>query len=155
MGKDVVIDWLKDVPEDAEISIDVGQFGQRDLVAFLEGGETDMWILALDAFTPPAHKSLLDQRHEAMLNRLQQIHAEGGETEHGVTIVTLKGVLSGEPKSILNEFRGCFHLQRQDTSRKFCRGLFRRAGTRSDSRLLDESLGCAKGQKRTRSRLGR
>lgn len=49
VGKDVVIDWLNEVPEDAEISIDVGQFGQRDLIAFLEGGETDMWILALDS----------------------------------------------------------------------------------------------------------
>jgi hypothetical protein len=77
--------------------IDVGQFGQRDLVAFLEGGETDMWILALDAFSLPADKANADASREIMMNRLRDIHAEGGETEHGVIIVTLAGVLLGDP----------------------------------------------------------
>ena len=124
VGKDVVIDWLKDVPEDAEISIDVGQFGQRDLVAFLEGGETDMWILALDAFTLPADKSLLDQRGEAMLKRLQQIHAEGGETEHGVTIVTLKGVLSGEPHLFSMNFEDAFTFKDRTQAESFVEEFF-------------------------------
>jgi hypothetical protein len=97
VSKDVVIDWLGDVHKDAKIGIDVGQFGQLDLVAFLEGGETDMWILALDAFVFPADKSLLDESREEMMKRLRQIHADGGETEKGVMIVTIEGVVSGDP----------------------------------------------------------
>ena len=124
VGKDVVIDWLKDVPEDAEISIDVGQFGQRDLVAFLEGGETDMWILALDAFTLPADKSLHDQRREAMLKRLRQIHSEGGETEHGATIVTLNGVLSGEPNLFSMNFEDAFTFRGRTQAESFVEEFF-------------------------------
>jgi hypothetical protein len=97
VSKDVVIDWLGEVHKDAEIGIDVGQFGQLDLVAFLEGGETDMWILALDAFTLPADKSLLDESREEMMKRLREIHAGGGETEKGVMIVTIEGGVSGDP----------------------------------------------------------
>jgi hypothetical protein len=96
-NKEIVIDWLGEVPDDAEIGIDIGQFGQLALVAFLEGGETDMWILALDAFTLPADKSLLDESREEMVKRLREIHAEGGETNKGVMIVTIEGVVSGDP----------------------------------------------------------
>ena len=95
--KEILIDWLNDVPDDAEIGIDIGQFGQRDLVAFLEGAETDMWILALAAFTFSADKSLLDESRERMMKRLQQIHGEGGESERGAIIVTIEGVMSGNP----------------------------------------------------------
>jgi hypothetical protein len=95
--KAVPIDWLNDVPEDAEIGIDLGQFGQRDLVAFLEGGETDLWIMALDAFTLPAEKVNAEASRATIMDRLREIHAEGGETEHGAMIVTIEGVLSGDP----------------------------------------------------------
>ena len=97
VSKDVVIDWLGEVTEDAKIGIDVGQFGQLDLVAFLEGGETDMWILALDAITLPADQSLLEESREEMMKRLREIHANGGETEKGVLIITIEGVVSGDP----------------------------------------------------------
>ena len=96
-NKEILIDWLGEVPDDAEIGIDVGQFGQLDLVAFLEGGQTDMWILALDAIHLPADKSLLDESRKQMMERLRQIHADGGVTEKGVMIVTLEGVVSGDP----------------------------------------------------------
>lgn len=97
VSKEILIDWLGEVADDAEIGIDVGQFGQLDLVAFLEGGETDMWILALDAIHLPADKSLLDESRKQMMERLRQIHADGGETEKGVLIVTIDGVVSGDP----------------------------------------------------------
>lgn len=96
-SKDILIDWLNDVPDDAEIGIDVGQFGQLNLVAFREDGEADMWILALDSIPLPADKSLLDESREEMMKRLQQIHPNGGETERGAIIVTIEGVLSGVP----------------------------------------------------------
>ena len=97
VSKEILIDWLGEVADYAEIGIDVGQFGQLDLVAFLEGGETDMWILALDAIHLPADKSLLDESRKQMMERLRQIHADGGETEKGVLIVTIDGVVSGDP----------------------------------------------------------
>ena len=96
-NKEILIDWLSEVPDDAQIGIDVGQFGQLDLVAFLEGGETDMWILALDAIHLPADKSLLDESRKQMMERLREIHADGGKTEKSVMIVTIEGVVSGDP----------------------------------------------------------
>ena len=96
VSKDVVIDWLGEVPEDAEIGIDVGQFGQLDLVAFFEGGETDMWILALDAIHFPTDKAIYNASRERMMDHLREIHANGGETETGVMIVTIEGVVSGD-----------------------------------------------------------
>ena len=95
VSKEILIDWLGEVADDAEIGIDVGQFGQRDLVAFLEGGDTDMWILALDAFTLPADKTMFDESREEMMKQLQQMHANGGTNEDGSIIVTMEGVLSG------------------------------------------------------------
>lgn len=97
VSKDVVIDWLGEVHKDAKIGIDVGQFGQLDLVAFLEGGETDMWILALDAIHFPADKAIYNANRERMMERLREIHADGGKTENSVMIVTMEGVVSGDP----------------------------------------------------------
>jgi hypothetical protein len=119
VSKDVVIDWLNEVPEDAEISIDVGQFGQRDLIAFLEGGETDMWILALDAFTLPADKSLLDQSREEMMKRLREIPAQDGATEYGSIIVTIEGVVSGNPDLFSKNFRDAFTFKDTKQAKAF------------------------------------
>ena len=96
-NKEILIDWLGEVPDDAEIGIDVGQFGQRDLVAFLEGGETDMWILALDAIHVPAEKADADAARKTMMDRLRQQRTQSGEPEHGSIIVTIEGVVSGNP----------------------------------------------------------
>lgn len=117
--KDVVIDWLNDVSGDAEIGIDVGQFGQLDLVAYLEGGETDMWILALDAMTLPADKSLLDQSRRTMMDRLREIHAEVRKTEHGAIIVTLEGVVSGATNLFSTNFRDAFTFKDTDQAKAF------------------------------------
>lgn len=119
VSKDVVIDWLGEVPEDAEISIDVGQFGQRDLVAFLEGGETDMWILALDSFDLPADKSLLNESRQTMVQRLREIHAQGGEREHGAMIVTIEGVLSGVPTLFSKNFDDAFTFKNTEQANAF------------------------------------
>ena len=124
VGKDGLINWLDHVPEDAEISIDVRQFGQRDLIAFLEGGETDMWILALDAFTLPADKTLLDQRRELMMKRLREIHGEGGETQHGAMIVTLEGVVSGNPDLFSASVENAFTFKDRERAKVFADEFF-------------------------------
>lgn len=119
VSKEIFIDWLGEVPDDAEIGIDVGQFGQRDLVAFLEGGEADMWILALASIPLPADKALLDESREEMMKRLQQIHADGGETEHGAIIVTIEGVLSGVPNLFSKNVYDAFTFKDTEQAKAF------------------------------------
>ena len=119
VSKDVVIDWLGEIHKDAKIGIDVGQFGQLDLVAFLEGGETDMWILALDAVTLPADKSLLDESREEMMKRLREIHAGGGKTDKGVMIVTIEGVVSGEPDLFSKNVDDAFTFKDTEQAKAF------------------------------------
>jgi len=118
-NKEILIDWLGEVPDEAEIGIDVGQFGQRDLVAFLEGGETDMWILSVAAFTLPADKSLLDESRERMIERLRQIHVDGGETERGVIIVTIEGVLSGVSSLFSKNVEDAFTFKDTEQAKAF------------------------------------
>lgn len=124
VSKDVVIDWLGEVHKDAKIGIDVGQFGQLDLVAFLEGGETDMWILALDAMTLPADKSLLNKSREEMMKRLREIHADGGETERGAIIVTIEGVLSGVPNLFSKNVDDAFTFKDKEQANAFADEFF-------------------------------
>lgn len=45
--KEILLDWLGEVPDGAQIKIDVGQYGQRSLVADSGG---DQWILAMTDF---------------------------------------------------------------------------------------------------------
>lgn len=124
VNKEILIDWLGEVPEDAEIGIDVGQFGQLDLVAFLEGGETDMWILALDSIPLPADKSLLDESREKMMKRLREIHANGGETERGAIIVTIEGVLSGVPNLFSKNVDDAFTFKDKEQANAFADEFF-------------------------------
>ena len=119
VSKDVVIDWLDQVPQDAEIGIDVGQFGQLDLVGFLEGGETDMWILALDSIPLPADKSLLDESRKEMMKRLHEIHANNGETETGVMIVTIEGVMSGDSNLFSKNVDDAFTFKDTEQAKAF------------------------------------
>ena len=74
------------MPDDAEIGIDVGQFGQLSLLAVLEGNNPDMWILALGAIPYPAEKPMLDELRAEMQKRLQQMD----QPEKGVMIVTAR-----------------------------------------------------------------
>jgi hypothetical protein len=119
VSKDVVIDWLGEVHKDAKIGIDVGQFGQLDLVAFLEGGETDMWILALDAITLPADQAIVDESRVTMMKRLREIHAEGGETKKGVMLVTIEGVVSGDPALFSTNFDEAFTFKDRSQAKAF------------------------------------
>lgn len=93
VSKEMLIEWLNEVPDDAEIGIDVGQFGQLSLLAVLEGGDPDMWILALGNIPYPAEKPMLDELRAEMLKRLQQMD----QSDKGVMLVTIEGVVSGAP----------------------------------------------------------
>jgi hypothetical protein len=63
------------------------------LLAVLQGGNPDMWILALGAIAYPAEKPMLDELRAEMLKRLQQMD----QPAKGVMIVTIEGVVSGVP----------------------------------------------------------
>ena len=116
-NKEILIDWLGEVPDDAEIGIDVGQFGQLDLVAFLEGGETDMWILALDAIHLPAEEADADAARKTMMDRLRQQRTQSGEPEHGSIIVTMEGVVSGATNLFSTNFRDAFTFKHTEQAK--------------------------------------
>lgn len=116
--KQFLINWLDEVSDDAEIGIDVGQFGQLDLLAVCEGGETDTWILALDSIPYPADKAIVEEERETMLGRLRQQRAQG-DTEHGSIIVTMEGVVSGNHDLFSKNFRDAFIFQDAEHAKAF------------------------------------
>lgn len=119
VNKEILIDWLGEVPEDAEIGIDVGQFGQLDLVAFLEGGETDMWILALDSIPLPADKAITEANRERMMDQLHEIGAQDSGREHGSIIVTMEGVVAGATNLFSKNFRDAVTFKDTEQAKAF------------------------------------
>jgi hypothetical protein len=119
VSKDVVIDWLGEVHKDAKIGIDVGQFGQLDLVAFLEGGECDMWILSVAPFTLPADKSQLDEsprRNDEATARDSRGRRRNGK---GSNDVTIEGVVSGDPNLFSMNFDDAFTFKDAEQAKAF------------------------------------
>ena len=88
--KHELLDWLMDVPEDAEIGTD------GDGLVLLAILGTDVHLLVVGRI-PNADELYSEAVNQAMLERLRRIHAVGGETETGVIIVTFQGYLSGIP----------------------------------------------------------
>ena len=116
--KQLLTDWLTEVADDAEIGIDVGEFGQLDLLA-IRGN--DVWILALESISYPAEKA---ETRERMMKRLIEIHSEGGETEKGVVIVTNEGVVSGDPDLFSMSFDEAFTFRDRAQAQKFIKDSF-------------------------------
>jgi hypothetical protein len=113
----MLIEWLTEVPDAAEIGIDVGQFGQLSLNATTENG--DMWILALAGIPLPGDKAIVDEERETMLGRLRQQRTQDGDTEHGSIIVTMEGVVSGNHDLFSNNFRDAFTFKDTEQARAF------------------------------------
>jgi hypothetical protein len=87
-----LIDWLSYVSDDTEIGIEIGGFGQLALIAKIPG---DVCLMEVGDIPYPGDQPLLDESRERMMDRLRELHAQGGETEKGVMIVTREGVVSG------------------------------------------------------------
>ena len=83
--KHELLDWLMDVPEDAEIGTDGAGLA---LLAIL--GSTNVHLLEVGRI-PNADELYAEAINQAMLERLRRIDAAGGETETGVIIVTFQG----------------------------------------------------------------
>src|SRR5574338_356866 len=86
--KHELLDWLMDIPEDAEIGTD----GAGDALLAILG--TNVRLLEI-GHIPNADQLYAEAINQALLERLRRIDAAGGETETGVIIVTYQGYISG------------------------------------------------------------
>jgi hypothetical protein len=99
--KHELLDWLMDVPDDAEIGTDEEGL---TLLAILG---TDVHLLDI-GHLPCAKELYAEAINQAMMERLRRIHAAGGETETGVIIVTFQGYISGIPSLLSTDFNTAF-----------------------------------------------
>jgi hypothetical protein len=110
--KEQLIDWLTDVPDDAEIGTDGAGLA---LLAILG---TNVHLLELGRI-PYADELYAEAINQAMLERLRRIHAAGGETETGVIIVTLLGYISGIPSLFTTDFNTAFIFKNKEQAETF------------------------------------
>src|SRR5829696_7342137 len=99
--KTELLDWLMDVPDDADIGTDGAGLA---LLAILG---TNVHLLEVGRI-PNADELYAEAINQAMLERLRRIHAAGGETEIGVIIVTLLGYISSNPRLFSTDFNTAF-----------------------------------------------
>jgi uncharacterized protein YyaL (SSP411 family) len=111
-NKHELMDWLMDVSDDAEIGTD------EDGLALLAIRGTRVHLLQLDHI-PYAKELYAEAINQAMMERLRQIHASGGETEVGVIIVTFQGYISGVPSLFSTDFNSAFIFKNTEQAESF------------------------------------
>src|ERR1044072_9436136 len=99
--KHELLDWLMDVPEDAEIGTD----GPGLTLLAIRG--TNVHLLEIGRI-PNADELYAEAINQAMLERLRRIDAAGGETDTGVIIVTFHGYISGVSSLFSSDFSSAF-----------------------------------------------
>ena len=110
--KHELLDWLLDVPDDAEIGTDEEGL---TLLAILG---TDVHLLEI-GHLPYAKELYAEAINQAMMERLRRIHAAGGETETGVIIVTFLGYISGIPSLFSSDFNTAFTFKDKEQAKTF------------------------------------
>jgi len=110
--KHELLDWLMDVPEDAEIGTD------GDGLALLAILGTNVHLLEV-GHIPNVDELYAEAINQAMMERLRRIHAAGGETETGVIIVTFQGYLSGIPNLFTKDFNAAFMFKNAEQAETF------------------------------------
>ena len=110
--KHELLDWLMDVPEDAEIGTDGPGLA---LLAILG---TNVHLLEVGRI-PNADELYAEAINQAMLERLRRIDAAGGETESGVIIVTFQGYISGIPRLFSTDFNMAFIFKDTEQAETF------------------------------------
>jgi hypothetical protein len=110
--KHELLDWLMDVPDDAEIGTDDEGL---TLLAILG---TDVHLLEV-GHLPYAKELYAEAINQAIMERLRRIHAAGGETETGVIIVTFRGYLSGIPSLFSTDFNTAFIFKNREQAEAF------------------------------------
>ena len=110
--KHELLDWLIDVPEDAEIGTD----GDGQALLAILG--TNVHLLEVGRI-PNADELYAEAVKQAIMERLRRIHAAGGETETGVIIVTFQGYISGVPNLFSNDFNTAFIFKNAEQAETF------------------------------------
>jgi hypothetical protein len=110
--KHELLDWLMDVPDDAEIGTDDEGL---TLLAILG---TDVDLLEI-GHLPYAKELYAEAINQAMMERLRRIHAAGGETETGVIIVTFRGYIAGIPSLFSTDFNTAFIFKNREQAEAF------------------------------------
>ena len=110
--KHELLDWLMDVPEDAEIGTD------GEGLALLAILGTNVHLLEI-GHIPNADELYAEAINQAMMERLRRIDAAGGETETGVIIVTFLGYISGIPKLFSTDFNSAFVFKNREQAKAF------------------------------------
>ena len=110
--KHELLDWLMDVPEDAEIGTDGTGLA---LLAILG---TNVHLLEVGRI-PNADELYAEAINQAMMERLRRIDAAGGETESGVIIVTFQGYISGIPSMYSTDFNSAFIFKNTEQAEAF------------------------------------
>src|SRR5215211_2697494 len=112
--KDELLDWLLDVPDDAPIGTDEEGL---TLLAILG---TDVHLLEV-GHLPYAKELYAEAINQALMERLRQIDAAGGDTEEGVIIVTLQGYISGVSTLFSTDFNSAFMFKDTEQAEAFIR----------------------------------
>ena len=110
--KHELLDWLMDVPEDAEIGTD------GEGLALLAILGTNVHLLEV-GHIPNAEELYAEAINQAILERLRRIDAAGGETDTGVIIVTFHGYISGIPSLFTTDFNTAFVFNNTDQAEAF------------------------------------
>jgi hypothetical protein len=110
--KHELLDWLMDVPEEAEIGTD------GEGLALLAILGTNVHLLEV-GHIPNAEKLYAEAINQAILERLRRIDAAGGETETGVIIVTFQGYISGVPSLFSTDFNTAFIFKNTEQAESF------------------------------------
>ncbi|HET8670874.1 MAG TPA: hypothetical protein VFM05_09705 [Candidatus Saccharimonadales bacterium] len=110
--KHELLDWLMDVPEDAEIGTD------GEGLALLAILGTNVHLLEI-GHIPNADELYAEAINQAMMERLRRIDAAGGETETGVIIVTFLGYISGIPNLFSTDFNTAFTFKNTEQAEAF------------------------------------
>src|ERR1044072_8497460 len=110
--KHELLDWLMDVPEDAEIGTDGAGLA---LLAILG---TNVHLLEV-GHIPNADELYAEAINQAILERLRRIDAAGGEKETGGIIVTFQGYISGVPSLVYTHLNTAFIFKNTEQAKSF------------------------------------
>ena len=101
--KHELLDWLMDVPDDAEIGTD----------------GAGLALLTIVGTNVHADELYAEAINQAMMERLRRIDAAGEETETGVIIVTFLGYISGVPSLFSTDFNTAFIFKNTEQAEAF------------------------------------
>ena len=126
--KHELLDWLMDVPEDAEIGTD----GEGSALLAILG--TNVHLLEI-GHIPNAEELYAEAINQAILERLRRIDAAGGETETGRNDSDISRLHIRHAEPVLYRLQYGVYIQEYRTGGKLYQRVHRRTPQSADSRL--------------------